>query len=154
MMKIGNGFRVAIRISIVALLLFPAVGCPRKHPIFHLSPLSLLFSPAPQDGAPPPDQILTMTGIKEIPVQGATWTLETDQPWLTVTPNSGTLHANEAIDLTVHADQTILPLPVGLQMGQIHIIAHYGRHTYPQTLDVTLDVTPGSSPPPIVNPEE
>ncbi len=150
MMKIGNGLRIGVRIAMVALLLFPAVGCPRKHPIFTLSPQSLLFSLA-QDVSPQ-DQTLTMTGIKEIPGRGATWTLETDQPWLTVTPNSGTIHANEAIDLTVNANQSFLP--VAMYSGQIHIVAHYGRHTYPQTLDVTLDVTPGSSPPPIVNPEE
>src|SRR5476649_714308 len=117
MMKIGNGLRVAVRIAMVALLLFPAVGCPRKNPIFTLSPVSLLFSLA-QDVSPQ-DQTLTMTGVKEIPGRGATWTLETDQPWLTVTPNSGTIHANEAIDLTVNANQSFLP--VAMYSGQIHI---------------------------------
>ncbi len=149
MMKIGNGFRVGVRIAMVALLLLPAVGCPRKKPIFSLSPVSLLFS-GPQDGVPPPDQILTMTGIKEIPGRGATWSLVTDQPWLTVTPDSGTIHANEPLALTVSANQGFLS--EGLYVGQISIVAHYGKHTYPQTLDVTLDVTPGQSPPPNVIP--
>jgi hypothetical protein len=151
MMKIGNGLRVAVRIAMVLLLLFPAVGCPRKTIIFHLDPASLLFSGAPENGSPLPDQILTMTGIDEIPSSGVSYTIETDQPWLTVTPSSGQLHANEAIDLTVHTDQT--GLGPNLYSGQIHIVARYHKHRYPQSLDVTLEVIP-QSPPPIVNPEE
>jgi hypothetical protein len=136
----------------VLLLLFPAVGCPRKSIIFHLDPASLLFSPAAEFGNPLPDQILTMTGIDEIPNRGATWSLDTDQPWLTVTPTSGLLHAKEVISLTVHTDQT--GYLNGLYTGQIHIVAHYGRHTYPQTLDVTLDVIPQSPPPIVIYVEE
>ena len=147
MMKIGSRLRAAIRISMVLLLLIPAVGCPRKTIIFHLDPVSLLFS-GQQDGPVPADQILTMTGIDEIPSSGVTYTIETDQPWLTVTPVSGTLHADEAVPLTVHADQNFLV--EGLYSGQIHIVARYHKHRYPQSLDVTLDVTAGQSPPPIV----
>ncbi|MBV8881322.1 MAG: hypothetical protein JO332_15255 [Planctomycetaceae bacterium] len=146
-MKIGNGFPIAGRILVVALMLLPAIGCPRKKIVFHLSPSSMLFS-APQDGNPPSDQILTMTGIDEIPDRGLVWSLETDQPWLTVTPLSGLLHAGEAVPLTVQVDQSFLAQ--GLYTGSIHIVAFYGKHRYPQTLDVTLDVTPGQSPPPIV----
>ena len=148
-MKIRSSFLRALRLGFCALLLLSAVGCPRKKPIFTLSPSSMLFS-GPQDGAPPPDQTLTMTGIDEIPERGATWGLFTDQPWLTVTPTEGLLHANEDLVLTVHADQTLIPQ--GLYSGQITIIAHYGKHTYPATFDVTLDVTAGNSPPPIVIP--
>jgi len=148
-MKIGSTLLRAVRLGFCALLLLSAVGCPRKHPIFTLSPSSMLFS-GPQDGVPPPDQSLTMTGISDIPERGATWGLGTDQPWLSVTPTEGLLHADEALVLTVHADQTLIPQ--GLYSGQITIVAHYGKHTYPVTFDVTLDVTAGQSPPPIVIP--
>lgn len=150
-MKIGNGVQRTVRVLIFALLVGSALGCPRKKVIFSLSPSSMLFS-APQDGIPPADQILTMTGIGEIPPNGATWELFSDQPWLTVTPTSGVLHADESLALTVHADQSFMA--EGLYSGEVTIVARYGRHYYPQAYQVTLDVTAGQSPPPIVIPPD
>ena len=139
-MKFRSILGAAVRVSVIALLLLPAVGCPRKKIIFHLSPSSLMFS-ADEGGPPPADQILTMTGISEIPHGGATWTLETDQPWLSVAPTSGYLHAREAVLLTVSADQSVLS--AGMYPGTITIVAHYKKNQYPQTLDVVLDVISG-----------
>src|SRR5690349_772379 len=99
-MKIRSSLLRAARLGFCAMLLLAAVGCPRKHPIFTLSPSNMLFS-GPQDGVPPADQLLTMTGISDIPERGATWGLVTDQPWLSVTPTEGILHADEPLTLTV-----------------------------------------------------
>lgn len=133
------------------MLLLAAVGCPRKHPIFTLSPSSMLFS-ANEGGSAPSDQLLTMTGIDDIPERGATWSLFSDQPWLTVTPTSGLLHADEAIVLTVHADPS--GLPANLYSGEITLVAHYGKHTYPATFQVTFDVIVQSPPPIVIPPPE
>ena len=68
-MKFRSILRTAVRLSVIALLLLPAVGCPRKKIIFHLSPSSLLFS-ADQSGPTPADQILKRVGQRQEIVAG------------------------------------------------------------------------------------
>jgi hypothetical protein len=67
-------------------------------PEISLSPASLSFS-ATEGGPIPADQTMILsnsgTGILN-------WNLTTDQPWLTVTPTSGSLKAGKSVTLTAH----------------------------------------------------
>lgn len=142
-MKIRSLGATIVRCSLVVLLLLPTTGCPRKKIVFELTPATMLFT-ADEGGPQPADQILTMTGIKKIPEGGVQWTAVTDQPWLTLTPNSGVLYRRQGLPLTIQADHTALP--AGTYTGQITVIATYHNHQYYQTYEVTLEVTSNQSP--------
>ncbi len=43
-----------------------------------------------------------MTGDRDLPSTGATWTASSDQPWLSVVPASGTIHPRENVPLSLH----------------------------------------------------
>lgn len=61
-MKARTFLGVASRVSVPAMLLLPAVGCPWKRAVLHLSPETLLFL-ADEGGPTPVDQTVARTGV-------------------------------------------------------------------------------------------
>jgi uncharacterized protein (TIGR03382 family) len=105
-------------------------------PTIGFSPPSLTFN-APQGGAPPPSQQLTITNSGSGTL---TWTATGSDPWITtISPASGALSAGSSTTppITVSVNQT--GLLAGTYVGSITIAAAGASNT-PQTVPVTLSV--------------
>lgn len=110
-------------------------------PLLALSPATLNFA-ATAGGAAPSDQTVTVTnpGAGNLSVS-----VLTDQPWLVVSPTSGTL-GTTPLRLTVSV--RIANLAAGEYLGQITVQAS-GAVNSPQRMLVTLTVRPVAAPPPV-----
>ncbi len=73
-------------------------------PPFSFLPTSLGFT-ATEGGADPADQDLAMTDTGALG-RGVSWTAASDQPWLTIVPDSGVTNPGDTIHLSVHVNAT------------------------------------------------
>lgn len=71
---------------------------------FSFLPQDLAFT-ANEGGADPADQSISMTDTGGLG-SGVTWTAASDQPWLTVSPPSGSSAPSQTTPLTVHVNAT------------------------------------------------
>jgi len=92
----------AIRISAFAIgLIVPACGDPSATSALILSPSKVFFA-GPVAGPDPADQQVVMTGSDNLWFGKAAWSATSDQPWLKVSPASGTILAGQKATLTLH----------------------------------------------------
>jgi BACON domain-containing protein len=89
------------RLAVVVVFLIPACGTFDPLPAVLVSKAKVQF--ATTAGGPlPPDQTVTMTGADGLWLGEATWTATSSQPWLSVSPSSGTIRSGQKIPLTLH----------------------------------------------------
>ena len=89
-----------LRIAAIAVAFaLPACGDPLSQSLVTLSRSKLLFT-GPEAGPSPANQTVQIAGKFGM----ATWTATTDQPWLTVSPASGTIRYGKNQDLTLHVE--------------------------------------------------
>jgi hypothetical protein len=94
------------RIAALAVaLLLPACGGERSADMVVVWPAQSSFSGTEQ-GPDPADQTLFIGGEERVMFQKTQWFAAWDQPWLTVTPMSGTIDTGQIIPLTLHVDMT------------------------------------------------
>ncbi len=94
------------RIAALAVaLLLPACGGSRTADMFVVSPAQSSFSGTEQ-GPDPADQTLFIEGWERLMFQKTQYFVSWDQPWLTVSPLTGSIDAGQIIPLTLHVDMT------------------------------------------------
>ena len=97
----------AIRFALLGLfsaLLVPACGDPYPkfsfNPGYYLTASTASFS-ATQGGADPQDQIVRLISPTHFRLTQSGWTATSDQPWLTVSPPSGTIVPGRRVPITL-----------------------------------------------------
>ena len=92
-----------IRAALFCVLTVVLPACARSAPIT-LSATSAAFSTT-EGGADPADQPVELTGTAGLH-ETAAWTAVSDQPWLSVSPATGTISPGQAITLSLHVNAT------------------------------------------------
>ena len=94
--------RGALRFAALSVVfLLPACGDPSSTAALILSPSKVFFT-GPEAGPDPADQQVVMTGSDQLWFGQATWSATSDQPWLSVTPTSGSILSGKKATLTLH----------------------------------------------------
>jgi hypothetical protein len=105
-MKARPSWRSGLRIAaLTAALLLPACGGSASTPLFWLSGSQFAFT-GTEGGTDPADQTLVFTSGERLMFQKLQWFASWDQPWLAVSPVSGTIDAGTALPLSLHVDMT------------------------------------------------
>ena len=97
-----KAFRI---IALAATLLLPACGGSTSGVLVYLSGTQFAFS-GTEGGTDPADQTLVLTCDERLMFQETQWFASWDQPWLTVSPSSGTIDTGTTLPLTLHVDMT------------------------------------------------
>ena len=97
---------ILIRSGLLALSLFVVPACNRQRTFIDLSDSSTQFS-AVEAGPDPADQTVDLIGSRMSRNGPVNWTAVSDQPWLTVSPTSGSIVQHQRIPLTLHVDATV-----------------------------------------------
>jgi len=114
---------------------------PGHQPVLQLYPAVLSFTGV--DGsASPPTQTVTIKNPGVLPLS---WSVTTDQQWLNVTPNSGTINPSESEAATASVNTSML-LP-GMYHGTITFSGTGAEPVKdsPQSVNVSITIIPGCS---------
>lgn len=129
--------KVSIRLAaLAAAFLLPACGSSSSDVALVLVSSSQLSFTGPEAGADPADQTVVLTAQERLLHRQASWTAVTDQPWLSVTPVSGTTASGQSETLSIHVDLTMQaegwtgPTSlVGAPFTDVNTIAGWGAWT-------------------------
>ncbi len=137
----GGNTRVTATMQVIPLV-------PGHEAVIQLNPAVLSFT-APDGGAAPPAQTLTLSNPGVLPLQ---WSASTDAPWLNISPNTGGVQnttgtvttpgiTSQTISVGINTS-TLLP---GTYNGKITFTGQGQVKNSPQVILVSVTITPQCS---------
>src|SRR5438045_3218943 len=98
---------MAVRWVVFLLMAVILPSCSRATPSIQLSASSKDFT-ASEGGSSPPDQMVTLK-FEGFPGTAVQWTATADQPWLTVSPASGSQGTSGSTSLAIAVNSATQP---------------------------------------------